>query len=216
LRMLNFRWGYQLRWLMPDQASLQSIGEFWLRYGYAIQRFAFIPNDYMVMSKFTYWKMKETYIRAAGMPESFKQAIRGIFEKGVTVWADPDDMGLVDLELNKALPGITIDGYEPPAPDPDPDPEPPVVAKRKNKKMIVYSTVDSNPASPGNVWALAGTSPGTDANWIETRDLVRAQAFLDACQVENPVGLTELEFAEYRDLYRSPVGTQEIPPAPEG
>lgn len=216
LRMLNFRWGYQLRWLMPDQASLQSIGEFWLRYGYAIQRFAFIPNDYMVMSKFTYWKMKETYIRAAGMPESFKQAIRGIFEKGVTVWADPDDMGLVDPGLNKALPGITIDGYEPPAPDPDPDPEPPVVAKRKNKKMIVYSTVDSNPASPGNVWALAGTSPGTDANWIETRDLVRAQAFLDACQVENPVGLTELEFAEYRDLYRSPVGTQEIPPAPEG
>lgn len=216
LGMLNFRMGYRVKWLMPDQASLQSIGEFWLRYGYAIDRFAFVPNDYMVMEKFTYWKMKETYIRAAGMPEAFKQAIRGIFEKGVTVWANPDDIGLIDNADNAVLPNITIDGYVPPEPEPDPDPEPPTPTKRKKKNMLVYSTVDTDPATPGNLWALAGTSPGTDANWIETRDPIRAQAFLEQCGVEDPVGLALTEFVEYRDLYRSPVGTQEIPPTPEG
>lgn len=215
LGMLNFRYGYRLGFLMPDQASIQTVGEIWLRYGYAVQRFAFIPNDLMVMDKFTYWKMKETYIRSAGMPETFKQALRGILEKGVTVWANPDDIGVIDPAINRPLPGITIDGYEPPIPDPDPDPEPPAVKKRNNK-MLVYSTIDTNPATAGNVWALAGTSPGTDANWIETRDSVRAVAFMEACQVDTPVGITESEFAEYRDLYRSPLGTQEIPPTPEG
>lgn len=216
LGMLNFRLGYRVKWLMPDQASLQTVGEYWLRYGYAVQRFAFVPNDYMVMDKFTYWKMKETYIRAAGMPESFKQAIRGIFEKGVTVWADPDDIGVIDSAVNKPLPDIFIDGYIPETPEPEPEPEPPVTPKRKKKDMLVYSTVDTNPASPGSLWALAGTSPGTDANWIETRDQIRATAFLEQCGVDDPVGLTLIEFGEYRDLYRSPVGTQEIPPAPEG
>lgn len=216
LGMLNFRFGYRVKWLMPDQASLQTIGEYWLRYGYAIQRFAFVPNNYMVMTKFTYWKMKETYIRAAGMPEAFKQAIRGIFEKGVTVWADPDDIGVIDTANNKALPDITIDGYVPPDPEPDPDPEPPVTPKRKKKNMLVYSTVDTDPATPGPLWALAGTSPGTDANWIETRDNLRAVAFMEQCGVEDPVGLTLAEFVAYRDLYRSPVGTQEIPATPEG
>ena len=216
LGMLNYRYGYTLRVLMPDQANIQAIGEYWLRYGYSVQRFAFIPSNLMVMDKFTYWKLKETYIRAAPMPESHKQGLRGMFEKGVTVWANPDDIGMIDPAANKPLDGITIDGYVPPAPTPDPDPEPPVQPKRKNKKMLVYSTIDTNPASPGSVWALAGSSPGTDANWIETRDSIRAEAFMESCQVDSPVGLIELEFAEYRDLYRSPLSTMEVPPAPEG
>lgn len=217
LGMLNFRFGYELRILMPDQASIQTVGEFWLRYGYAVQRFSFLPPSLMVMTKFTYWKLKETYIRSAGMPETFKQAIRGIFEKGVTVWANPDDIGFIDPADNKPLPGIRIDGYVPPVVAPEPEPEPPVVTtRRKNKKMILYSTVSTDPAMPGNLWALAGTSPGTDANWIETQDPARAEAFMHACQVDAPVGLDELEFQEYRDLYRAPLGTMPIGPAPEG
>lgn len=210
LGILNFRFGYRMKWLMPDQASIQTVGEIWLRYGYAIQRFSFIPNDFMVMDKFTYWKMKETYIRSAGMPETFKQAIRGIFEKGVTVWANPDDIGMIDPADNRPLKGITIDGYVPPPIEPEPEPEPPTEKKRK-RKMLVFSAVDDNPATPGNVWALAGSSPGSDANWIETRDSLRAQAFQDACGVESPVGLSILEFNTYRDLYRAPLATSEVP-----
>jgi hypothetical protein len=62
----------------------------------------------MVMSKFTYWKLSETYISSAFMPEAFKQVIRGIFEKGVTVWASPSDIGNIDIADNTPLGGISL------------------------------------------------------------------------------------------------------------
>lgn len=215
LGMLNFRFGYFLRVLMPDQAHLQAIGEIWLRYGYSVNRFGRIPNNLMVMDKFTYWKLKETYIRAARLPENIKQGIRGLLEKGVTVWGDPDDIGMIDTADNRPLPGITLEGYEPEPPEPDIDPEPPITTKKRKRNMIVFSAVDDDPATPGNVWALAGSSPGTDANWIETRNANRALAYQEACGVEAPVGLTMLEFESYRDLYRAPVSTKEMPEIPE-
>jgi len=61
----------------------------------------------MAMTKFTYWKMSESYIKAAPMPESYKQVIRGIFEKGVTVWATPADIGNIDISDNAIIPGIS-------------------------------------------------------------------------------------------------------------
>jgi len=97
-----------LRWKMIDNASIRRVGEYWLRYGYAVRQFATIPNDFMVMTKFTYWKLLETYINSSRMPEGFKQIIRGIFEKGVTVWADPVYIGNTDLADNQPLGGITL------------------------------------------------------------------------------------------------------------
>jgi hypothetical protein len=93
---------------IPQLANVIAIGEYWLRYGYAINRFGRMPSNYMVMDKFTYWKLKETYITASTVPEMFKQAIRGIFEKGVTVWANPDDIGNLDIADNEPLTGITL------------------------------------------------------------------------------------------------------------
>jgi hypothetical protein len=61
----------------------------------------------MVMEKFTYWKMSETYIKASTIPEGFKQTIRGIFEKGVTIWASPYDIGVIDIADNVAKRGVT-------------------------------------------------------------------------------------------------------------
>lgn len=215
LNILNYRFGYMLRWLMPDQASIQTVGEYWLRYGYAVQRFSFLPPRLMAMTKFTYWKLKETYIRAANIPEGHKQALRGILEKGVTVWGDADDIGMIDTADNKPLPGIVIDGYVPPAPDPDPTPEPPEpIIRRRRKKMIVYGTVGTVPGFEGNIWALAGTSPGTQANWIETQDAVRSTAFLDATGQEAAVGLSETDFDALRESYLSPVQT--LNPGGEG
>lgn len=97
-----------LRWKMLDNASLAVVGEFWLRYGYAVQRFAQLPPSLMVMSEFTYWKLSETYISSAPMPEQFKQAIRGIFEKGVTVWKNPAKIGNIDIAANNPLSGVTL------------------------------------------------------------------------------------------------------------
>lgn len=95
-----------LRWKMLDLANMAVVGEYWLRYGYAVQRFMKVPNI-MVMSHFTYWKLKETYIQSANMPEAFKQIIRGIFEKGVTVWDKPEYIGQIDIGVNKPIEGIS-------------------------------------------------------------------------------------------------------------
>lgn len=96
-----------LRWKTIDKSAQTTIGEYWLRYGYAVEQFSKIVK-LMVMDKFTYWKLKETYITAAPMPEHHKQAIRGMFEKGVTVWANPDEIGMIDLADNRAVPGVTL------------------------------------------------------------------------------------------------------------
>ncbi len=84
------------------------IGEYWLRYGYAVNRFGTVPASLKVMDKFTYWKLKETYIVSAQCPETYKQTIRGIFEKGVTVWSNPADIGTIDMASNTPLSGITL------------------------------------------------------------------------------------------------------------
>lgn len=95
------------RFKLIDGAAIQRIGNYWLRYGYSIDRFVMMPTDLMCMSKFTYWKLAETYIKRSPIPELFKQGIRGIFEKGVTVWGDPDDIGVTLLSDNQPKAGIT-------------------------------------------------------------------------------------------------------------
>lgn len=96
----------ELRFKTVDLATVMRIGDFWLRYGYAVQRFIQIPQNLKCMSKFTYWKLQETYIKSSFVPEGFKQAIRGILEKGVTVWSNPDDIGVIDIADNEPLTGI--------------------------------------------------------------------------------------------------------------
>lgn len=97
-----------LRWKMCDPAAIARVGEYWLRYGYAVERFVYdIPADMHVMSKFTYWKFTECYINNAWVPEAARQIIRGIFEKGVTVFRSPSDIGNVDPATNKPLEGIS-------------------------------------------------------------------------------------------------------------
>lgn len=98
--------GLSIRWKLADDAAIRVIGEYWLRYGYAVRHFMKIPDSFQVMTKFTYWKLAETYVTGAPMPESFKQIVRGIFEKGVTVWANPADIGTIDIADNKPLPGV--------------------------------------------------------------------------------------------------------------
>lgn len=102
------RWEVTFKIKIIQAGAMAAIGEFWLRYGYAIGRFATPPKDLMCMDKFTYWKMKETYLKALPAPEPIRQAIRGIFEKGVTVWANPADIGTIDIGTNKAKAGISL------------------------------------------------------------------------------------------------------------
>lgn len=192
----------RLRVKMIDQAAISVIGEYWLRYGYPVRRTTFVPNDLRVMDRFSYWKMTEVYIRNAAMPEVFKQTIRGILEKGVTVWNDPSYIGTIDFANNRPLSGITIEGYTPGEWVPEPTPEPPIKKKRKKRKMLVYATNDG-----GMIWALAGTSPGTSANWRETRSETLANQYMNACGVDEPVLLPVSDYYEAQAEYLAPVQT---------
>lgn len=106
--LIMFKWGVFFKVKTLQAAVRNAIGEYWLRYGYAINRFGQMPSSYRVMSKFTYWKLKETYLTAGACPETYKNAIRGIFEHGVTVWTSPSDIGTIDLADNEPLPGVTL------------------------------------------------------------------------------------------------------------
>ena len=104
----TYKWGYDVKVKMLQPAAMASIGEYWLRYGYKVNRFGRMPESFMVCEKFTYWKLKETYITASNCPETFKQTLRGIFEKGVTVWKNPSDIGNIDIADNAPLAGVTL------------------------------------------------------------------------------------------------------------
>jgi hypothetical protein len=82
--------GVAIRWKTVHRHYLVQICEYWLRYGYAINRFMLPPNTLRCMAHFTYWKMAECGIGGSAIPEAFKQTIRGIFERGTTVFVNPD------------------------------------------------------------------------------------------------------------------------------
>lgn len=85
---------------------MRQVGDFWLRYGYYVNRWITPPKNLAVMDNFSYWKMQSSSVYG-DMPEVFKQAIRGILEKGVTVWSDPNKINRIDLSDNRALEGIS-------------------------------------------------------------------------------------------------------------
>jgi hypothetical protein len=106
--LATYKWGYDIKVKMLNAGAMRAIGEYWLRYGYQINMFGQMPSSLMVMTRFTYWKLRETYITAAQCPETFKQAIRGIFEKGVTVWNNPADIGNIDIADNAIVAGVQL------------------------------------------------------------------------------------------------------------
>jgi tail protein len=82
-------------------AAMRSIGDFWLRYGYLMNTWIKFPNTLSLMTEFTYWKMAECYLVDTTIPEGFKASVRGIFEKGVTVWRSPQRIGNTNVRNNR-------------------------------------------------------------------------------------------------------------------
>lgn len=105
----NFCKGYmgvRLKFKRLKPNFMRQVGDFWLRYGYYVNRWIVPPADLKCMENFTYWKMQSVSLSASEVPELFKEAVRGIFEKGVTVWNDPDKMYKVDLADNEPVKGV--------------------------------------------------------------------------------------------------------------
>lgn len=81
-------------------SAFQGACDYMLRYGNQIHRYINIKGGMTklkVMKKFSYWKASETYIDCAKANEAEKDVIRGILERGVTVWGKPEDIKHTEL-----------------------------------------------------------------------------------------------------------------------
>lgn len=103
-----YGWGIHFKIKQIQPAIMSMIGDYWLRYGYAVNRWHDMNWGLKCMTKFTYWKLRETYITIGICPETYKATIRGIMEKGVTVWNAPEDIGRIDLSDNDPIGGMFI------------------------------------------------------------------------------------------------------------
>ena len=99
--------GFAVNYKTAGDAAMRTVCDFWARYGYKIQRFYNFRNAKMpalkVMNHFSYWKVSETYITCAKANEAEKDAIRGVLEKGVTVWGNPSEIGNIAPVANAPL-----------------------------------------------------------------------------------------------------------------
>lgn len=99
--------GFAVNYKTAGGAAMRTVCDFWARYGYKIQRFYNFENAKMtalkIMNHFSYWKVSETYITCAKANEAEKDAIRGVLEKGVTVWGNPSEIGNIAPVENAPL-----------------------------------------------------------------------------------------------------------------
>lgn len=99
--------GFAVNYKTAGGAAMRTVCDFWARYGYKIQRFYNFGNAKMtalkIMNHFSYWKVSETYITCAKANEAEKDAIRGVLEKGVTVWGKPSEIGNIAPAANIPL-----------------------------------------------------------------------------------------------------------------
>lgn len=95
--MASGNFGFNLRVMCVGADRARAIGDFWARYGYATNRYVDVGTRLNLMSRYTYWKMADTYVTRFEGDESSKSVVRGILERGVTVWRTPSDIGRVGL-----------------------------------------------------------------------------------------------------------------------
>lgn len=86
------------------EGAMARIADFWSRYGYQVNQFIHANNRPMralkVMTRFSYWRMRECYVRNPNASNMEVMAIKGILERGCTIWGDPNDIGSVSIDSN--------------------------------------------------------------------------------------------------------------------
>ena len=94
--LTNGYMGIEVRYKVINVDAVRVIGDYWGKYGYACRECVNMASFGLhQMRYYTYWKFTDIYIENASCAESDKDAIRGIFSKGVTIWRKPDEIGTV-------------------------------------------------------------------------------------------------------------------------
>ena len=83
--------GFRTTIKVPTLGQQKILLNFFKRFGYTINEIIDMPWNLRLMEHFTYWKLQEAVL-SGGITEGAKNAIRGIFERGTTVWAVPEEI----------------------------------------------------------------------------------------------------------------------------
>lgn len=89
-------------------AAMSTVSQFFARYGYKHNEFRFLNRlqedrngfyKMAIMKHFTYWKTQGMRI-FGDMNDSERMALQGIFNRGVTLWTNPDEIGKISVYSN--------------------------------------------------------------------------------------------------------------------
>lgn len=90
--------GVQIKVRKQNRYAIARTADTFARYGYAYDGLWSIENDSLCLMKhFTYWKTIDCWVYDKGtVNDSAQKAISGIFNQGVTVWSNPEEIGRVN------------------------------------------------------------------------------------------------------------------------
>ena len=104
LAQSNGLYNITINFKMMTRAAQERVSDFWSRYGYQVNEF--LPSFFKPMSalkcmtRFSYWKMRECYLQNPYASNDELMTIKGILERGTTVWGNPNHIGSPSLESN--------------------------------------------------------------------------------------------------------------------
>lgn len=81
--------------------AIRRAGDEMLRYGYTYNAYYEFDGNWCKAPKFTYWKLKDYWIKNLELQDYYQDAIRFFLMGGVTVWSDPADLGKASIYDNK-------------------------------------------------------------------------------------------------------------------
>lgn len=76
-------------------AARDAVADYFRRYGYSVRRYLTVGTvrHMLCMTKFAYWRLVDASIVCGAANESERETMRGIAEKGVTLWDAPESIG---------------------------------------------------------------------------------------------------------------------------
>ena len=88
--------GVQIKVRTQSLGSIRAAGDEFTRHGYALDQIWDV-DELCLMKHFTYWKASDLWVYDRGESSDLaQQSIGDIFRNGVTVWSDPDEIGMVN------------------------------------------------------------------------------------------------------------------------
>lgn len=92
--------------ITQSKSAIESAGDEFLRYGYALDKQWPFDGDWNIGRYFTYWKLRDFWVSNLNVPDLYMDKLRFFLFGGVTVWRNPDDIGRVNIYDNFTMEGV--------------------------------------------------------------------------------------------------------------